>query len=160
LDNTVMAGGMGMVYPGAHVTGTTLIGGEEAVFGTETGAFITSDGRMGVFAGGATSGVTVNAGLLYVFSGGETVSSLLAGSAGGGEEYVAPGGIAYGTTVSALGSLYVIAGGEAVNTTVGPTVGGNFAYFYVNGIASGTLDNGGTVVIDGGSASATTITGG
>lgn len=102
--DTVVAGGVQLIFSGAQASGTVLSGGSERVWGTDTdtGAIVGASGRVGVYSGGTASGTQVNGGgILNDVTGGTTVSASPTGSSGSvAEEFVASGAVASATTLS------------------------------------------------------------
>src|SRR5262249_8767717 len=78
---TVVSGGAQTVFSGGIASATLVSGGAERVYGSDTGAIVSSGGRLGVFSGGTATGATIGVGgLLNVWSGATTVSASLVGS--------------------------------------------------------------------------------
>ena len=153
--------------------------------GVAIGTVVNTGGEEIVESGGATSGTTVNGGLLYVASfssasdtvvnsgGSEEVAGIAIGTIvnSGGGETVLSGGVANSTVVNNGGIEDVVgavASGTVVNSggseevfsgggTSGTTINGGYQVVLSGGIASGAVVNSGGTVYDGGATSGTTI---
>jgi autotransporter passenger strand-loop-strand repeat protein len=163
------------IVSGGGVASGTQIGawGVEAVSsgGTASAAVIGDLGTEVVSAGGTASGAIVSSGGTQVLSGGTAVGTMVNVSA---YQTVFSGGVASDTTVGAGGFDVISAGGSAVSATIlsggaenvdtgglaVATVVDSGGQQEVAGTASGAVLDGGTQVILGGTAVATTVNAG
>jgi autotransporter passenger strand-loop-strand repeat protein len=178
-DTTVSAYGGEAVY-GAAIGTVVAYAGSETVLagGSAVGSLV--DGAEIVLSGGVTSGIELADGDEFVFSGGVASGTVVAVSAGGtfgdGEVAVAAGGTATSTLINSGGFVSISAGafavgtmvsggglalggGTAIDTTIGSggleTVFVTYVFStgdYYSGVASATTIAGGTLDLEGGTA--------
>ncbi|OAF04262.1 hypothetical protein AYJ54_24445 [Bradyrhizobium centrolobii] len=163
--STITVGGEQDVYAGGVATGTIMDGGSQGVYGgavslttigdgaiqhlhgSATTTIVNDGGEQNVYADGAATGTTLNAGGMQI-DWGTAISTTL----NGGEQYVF--GTASLTTLNS--GVQIVESGGAANST---TIHGGEQDVYAGGTAIGTVMDGGSQAVYGAVVIQTTISG-
>ena len=158
VGTTVSTGGT--QYDAGVSSDTTLDGGTEVVFGSDTSATVNSGGTQAVVAGGTTLGTTVSSGGIQYDAGIASGTTLDGGTEvvfgsdtsaivnSGGIQEIAGGGTASGVTIHSGGTVEVVDGGTLQGVVANA---GTLAFDIVGSTTfSGSLTGNGTLVVSGG----------
>ena len=170
-SGTILSGGTEQVQAAGIGSGTVISsGGIESVSGKDIDGRVLSGGTQNV-SGGAVSGTFVaNGGEQQIYFGGVATGATVSGTSGGtsisaniAEQVIYAGGRAVSTTLDSRAIEFVLSSGAAVHTTVnsGGTEWIGFIFNASGGIGiSGVVSRDGVEnVLNGGTASATVVSG-
>jgi autotransporter passenger strand-loop-strand repeat protein len=153
IGTVVSSGGFQVVSAGGTASNTQVGpggGGYTTIYGSASKTSVTSSGVQQIGSGGVASGTQIsNGGQEWIFSGGKSISAHV--NSGGFQDILASG-TASGLTVSSGGSATVEDGGKLSGTVAD---GGLITFNLLQSRTfSGTLTGAGSLVVSGGSSSA------